>query len=34
VVACYHCRAAPELAAADLGAVLTAMYDAGSPAVE
>jgi peptide/nickel transport system ATP-binding protein len=33
VVACYHCRAAPELAAADLGAVLTAMYDAGPPAI-
>ena len=33
-VACYRYRTAPELAAADLGAVLTAMYEAGSRAAE
>jgi peptide/nickel transport system ATP-binding protein len=31
-VACYHYRTAPELAAADLGTVLTGMHEAGSRA--
>jgi peptide/nickel transport system ATP-binding protein len=34
VAACYRYRTAPELAAADLGAVLVGMYEAGSRAAE